>query len=104
MNSDTSTASDCAVADCERQARDGRQLCARHAKRKQRGADLFAAPQERLPPEERLLQATLDVIDADPEDDRAWVLAKKRQHKAAVALGLSLVRRAPRRSERRGAR
>lgn len=68
----------CAISTCERETRDGRELCDLHEKRKQRGGDMHAPVQERLNPEQRFFEALERYNDVSSEDDGAYLHERKR--------------------------
>lgn len=76
---------ECSVPDCQKPADSNRTgLCAMHSRRAQRGLDLEAPAQERLPPFEAFVRSCIGLADADSENDKTYQLAIDRARKAAV--------------------
>jgi hypothetical protein len=75
----------CRLPGCERESRSAGALCELHRKRAQRGVPPDAPVRERLGPREALLEAALAYADveAGPEHDLAWALARERLFVAA---------------------
>jgi hypothetical protein len=106
----------CTAPECEEPTRQGRTYCDLHEKRHQRcrcasaaRCQCLTAPkQERLSPNERLLEAALRMADADAEDDAAFARATRDVLRAARHLQPSavgeLVRQGMAEARRRGVR
>lgn len=59
----------CSYPDCICAARPGGTLCAMHAQRALRGKEMAAPKRERLTPWARVVEAAIELADADAEDD-----------------------------------
>jgi hypothetical protein len=69
---------------CEKPAMQGdHPYCSMHTKRQQRGTPMNAPEREILPPFERLVQASIDLADADSDDDGEYNRAESRLKAAA---------------------
>lgn len=72
MTEEKPIAGDCAIDGCGRLAHSGGRYCAGHAKRIERGSTSAAPLRQHLPLRERVLKLSLDLADADSEDDGAY--------------------------------
>jgi len=96
----------CTAGECEEPTRQGRRFCEFHEKRFQRGQSLTAPKQERLSPNERVVEAALRFAEADSEDDAEYEKSKRDLFRAARQAGATaageLVRQGHVEARRRG--